>query len=276
MARSPTKNNSPAAAASVPTKAAAGNPTQDKFRKAFNQVHNKTFASSPRKPATVDVDCETLDPLGTGLVTFSKHARDKHACVCPLLTKLSENMQQVCDTLRIFMQAALFCNETPDGKLKKSPNIDVIGLIITFDHQQDHIKEANTHANLLKVVEALVVCANKLARRPFNGEASETFNCPNEFRVGTDCTRTPPRRRHLGQVVSPADSATCMERIFEGMSFHEIVNDHDIMTAMCGSVEEANKLASTARSEFTPRVGNEDDPNDNDGDEDLPTFVAKP
>jgi len=67
-----------------------------------------------------------------------------------------------------------------------------------------------------------------------------------------------------------------MERIFEGMSFHEIANDHDIMTAMCGSMEEANKLVSIARPEFTPRVGNEDDPNDDDGDEDLPTFVAKP
>ena len=113
------------------------------------------------------------------------------------MTSLSNNAEQVYQTFRVFMQAGLFCKEAPDRKLEKNPSttIDVIGLVVTFDQQQDHITETNIGTNLLKVVQALVNFANNLARRPYNGEASETFTYPNEFRVGTDYTHplaTPP------------------------------------------------------------------------------------
>jgi hypothetical protein len=280
MARSPNKTNN-AATTHSPIKATAGNPTQDKFSKAFNQVHNKTFASSPTKEkvTNIDVDYEVLTPLGACLITFSQHGKSKHPYVYPLLMTLTENAQRIYQSLRVYMQAVLYCGEVADRKLKKSPGstIDVIGLIINFDQQQDNFNETNIGANLLKVVQALVKYANNLARRPFNGEASETFTYRNEFRVGTNYTRTLQSRRHLGQVISPEDSVIYMERIFEGTTFHEIVNDHDIMTCMYGSMEEGNALITIARPGFIPHQdGKEDHPADDNHDKDLPTFVAEP
>ena len=195
------------------------------------------------------------------------------------MTSLTNDAEQVYQTFRVFMQAALFCQEAPDRKLKKNPSttIDVIGLVVTFDQQQDHITETNIGANLLKVAQALVNFANNLARRPYNGEASETFTYPNEFRVGTDYTRPLPRRRHLGQVISPQDSLFYMEQIFQGMTFDEIVNDPDIMTTMYGSIKEGNALVSIARPGFLPHEnGDEDHPADDNHDSNLVAFVAEP
>ena len=283
MARSPNQiKNTKTATATSPAKAAAGKPTQDKFGKAFSQgIRNKTSASSPtnRKVTNIQVDYEILIPFGTCLVTFSQHGRSKHAYVYPLLTSLTDDAERVYQTFRIFMQAVLFCNDAPDRKLKKnsSTTIDVIGLVVTFDQQQDHITETNIGANLLKVVRALVNFANNLARRPFNGEASETFTYTNEFHVGTDYTRPLPRRRHLGQVISPQDSVFYMERIFEaGTTFDEIVNDADIMATMYGSIKEGNALVSIARPGFLPQENrNKDHPADNHAT-DLVAFVAEP
>jgi hypothetical protein len=283
MGRSPNQTkNAKTATATSPAKAAAGKPTQDKFGKAFSQgVRNKTSASSPtnRKVTNIEVDYEILIPFGTCLVTFSQHGKSKHAYVYPLLASLTDDAERVYQTFRVFMQAVLFCNDAPDRKLKKNPSttINVIGLVVTFDQQQDNITESNIGANLLKVVRALVNFANSLARRPFNGEASETFTYANEFRVGTDYTRSLPRRRHLGQVISPQDSVFYMERIFEGMTFEEIVNDPDIITAMYGSIKDGNALVSIARPGFLPQEnGNEDHPTDDNHDTDLAAFVAEP
>jgi hypothetical protein len=249
MTRSTNKINN-AAAADSPTKAAAGKPTHDKFKKAFNQVHNKTFPSSPSKGRvkSIEVDYEVLTPLGTGLITFSQHGQNKHPYVYPLLVSLTDNAKRIYKTLRVFMQAVLFCPETTDRKLKRSSNntIGVVGLVINFDHQQDHVDEANIGANLLKVVHAFVMYANNLARRPFNREASETFQFANKFREGTNYTRTNPRRRHLGQVISPEDSVAYMERIFEDMTFDQLVCDRDIIEGMYGSVDEGNALVAIA------------------------------
>ena len=193
---------------------------------------------------------------------------------------LAEDPELVYKTLRVYMQAALFSGETIDRKLKISPDstMDVLGLVITFDQQEDHITETNVSANLLKVVETVAKYANTLARRPFNGEAKQTFTYKNEFIVGTDYTRTKPRRRHLGQVISPEDSVVYMERIFESMTFHQIVNDPDIIECMYGSVKEGNALVTIVRPEFTPsQDGDDDDPqHDKKEDKQLPTFVAEP
>jgi hypothetical protein len=282
MARSPNQiNNTKAATATSPAKAAAGKPTQDKFGKAFSQgIRNKTSASSPtnRKVTNIEVDYEMLIPFGTCLVTFSQHGKSKHAYVYPLLTSLANDAERVYQTLRVFMQAVLFSKDAPDGKLKKNPSttIDVVGLVITFDQEQDHITETNIGANLLKIVRTLVTFANSLARRPFNGEASETFTYTNEFHVGTDYTRPLlPRRRHLGQVISPQDSVFYMEQIFESMTFDEIVNDPDIMATMYGSIKEGHTLVTIARPGFLPN-GNEDHPADDNHDTDLAAFVAEP
>jgi hypothetical protein len=265
-----------AAASGSPTKAAAGNPTQGKFGKAFSQVRNKTVVSSPTKGkvTNIDVDYEILTPLGACLITFTQHGKSKHAYVYPLLMHLTLNTERVYQTLRVFMQATLFSKDTPDRTLKKSPTstINVVGLVITFDQQQDHVSETNVGANLLKVVQALVKYANNIAHRPFNGEASETFNYKMEFRVGTDYTRTLPHRRHLGQVISPEDSVIYMERIFEGMSFRDIITDPEIMAAMYGNMEEANALVTIARPGSIP----DEDGNEHNHDENLPTFIAEP
>jgi hypothetical protein len=280
MARSPNKTKKEAPVSSPPN-AKAGNPTQDKFGKAFNQVGKKTFEKSSvvkGKVTNIDVDYEVLAPLGTCLITFSQRGKTKHAYVYPLLTSLTNNAERVYQTLRVFMQAALFCADTPDRKLKKSEGstIDIMGLVINFDHEQDHVKESNISANLLKVVEALVKYANTLAHRAWNGEARETFTYRNEFRVGNDFTRTKPLRRHLGQVISPEDSVTYMERMFESMTFHAIVNDQEIMAGMYGSLAEANALVRIARPEFTLHGdGNGSNPDEEKQEEDLPTFVAQ-
>ena len=176
------------------------------------------------------------------------------------------------------MQVVLFCGEAANRKLKKSPGstIDVVGLVVNFHQQQDNCNETNIGANLHKVVQASVKYANNIARCPFNRESSETFTYRNEFHVGTDYTHTLPRRPHLGQVISPKDSVIYMEQIFEGTSFHEIVNDHDIMACMYGSMEEGNALVTIARPGFIPHQdGNKDHPSDNNHDEDIPTFVPQ-
>jgi hypothetical protein len=192
---------------------------------------------------------------------------------------LADNDEHVYRTLRVYMQAALFSADTPDRKLKISPSttIDVVGLVVTFDQQEDHITEANIRPNLLKVVEQLVKYANNLARKPWNGEASQTFTFRNEFRVGTDYTRPLPQRRHLGQAISPEDSVIYMERIFQDMTFHEIVNDPEIMAKMYGSREKGNALVTIARPGFLPdQDGNEEHPDHDNHDEHLPAFVAEP
>jgi hypothetical protein len=192
---------------------------------------------------------------------------------------LTEDTQRVYQTLRIFMQAILFCAETPDRKMKKSMDstLNVTGLVITFDQQLDHIDETNIGANLLKIVQALVKHANNLARRPFNGEASQTFTYKNEFRQGTDFTRTKPHRRYLGQAIAPEDSITYMQRIFKTVTFDEIVSNSDIIEGMYGSMEEGNALVTIARPGFVPQeTGNEDRPGEENHHEDLPTFVAEP
>jgi hypothetical protein len=286
MARSPNQTNNSkktGATATSPAKAApAKAPTQDKFGKAFSQgIRNKTSASSPAKTkvTNIEVDYEILVLFGTCLLTFSQHGKSKHAYIYPLLISLGEDAGRVYDTFQVFMQAVLFCNDTPDRKLKKNPSpstIDVVGLVVMFDQEQDHITEANIGANLLKVVRALVTFANNLARRPSNGEASQTFTYANEFHVGTDYTRPLPRRRHLGQVISPQDSVFYMERIFEGMTFDEIANDPDIMATMYGSVQEGNALVTIARPGFLPQEnGNEDHPADDDHHTNPVPFVAE-
>jgi hypothetical protein len=170
--------------------------------------------------------------------------------------------------------------QRPRPQAEKSPGstIDVVGLVVNFDQQHDHINEANIKPNLLKVLQALVRHANNLARRPSNGEASETFTYSNEFQQGTDYTRALPRRRHLGQVISPEDSVTYMERIFDGaMTFDEMVSDHDIMAGMYGTVEAGNALIAIARPTFVRREDVNHDDSSNDGpDDELPTFVAEP
>jgi hypothetical protein len=273
MARSPNSKANKAAAASSPTKATTG------FGKAFSQIHNKTFASSPVKGGrvnTVDVDYEVLSPLGACLVTFSQHGKHNHAYVYPLLTALGQDPLKAYETLRIFVQATLFNNDTPDRKLKKNETHDVVGLVITFDQQEDNFSEANIDANLLKVVKTLVQYANNLARRPYNGEASDTFQFKNDFCVGTDYTRKPQeRRRYLGLVISPTDSVSYMERIFDGRTFSDIVHDAEIMKCMYGTMEEGNALVAIARPGFVPREdGNEDRPNNDEPDGDLPKFLA--
>jgi hypothetical protein len=70
--------------------------------------------------------------------------------------------------------------------------------------------------------------------------------------MGTGYTRPLPRHRHLGQVISPQDSVFYMERIFEGMTFDEIVSNPDIMATMYGSIKEGNTLVSIARPGFLP------------------------
>ena len=285
MARSSDKTKH-AGAASSPAKATAGNPANDKFSKAFHQVRNKTFPSSPTKEKInkIAVDYEVLTPLGACLVTFSQHGKSKHAYVYPLLCALAKNAERVYEAFRIFLQAVIFCEETPDHKLKKDANstINIVGLVLTFDQQEDKINESNIGPNLLKVVKGLVIYANNLALRPFNGETTETFNYRNAFHLGTCYTRsTLALRRHLGQAISPEDSVVYMEKIFPLLTFHEIVQDHDIMTAMYGTMEKGNALVAIARPGFIPNEDtNEDHPNnadhDHDHDHDLPVFVAEP
>jgi hypothetical protein len=68
-----------------------------------------------------------------------------------------------------------------------------------------------------------------------------------------------------------------MERLFEGMTFDEIVNGPDIMATMYGTLKEGNTLVSVARPGFLPHENeNEDHPADNNRDTDLIAFVAKP
>ena len=127
------------------------------------------------------------------------------------------------------------------------------------------------------MVQALVKYAINLARCPFNGEASETFTYRNEFRVGTNYTCTLQSRHHLGQAISPEDSVIYMEQIFEGTTFHEIINNRDIVTCMHGSMEEGNAVVTIARPGFIPNQdANKDHPVDDNHDKDLLTFVAKP
>jgi hypothetical protein len=225
MRRSPNQiNKSKTATGPSPAKPGAGKLTQDKFGKAFSQeIRHKTSASSPtnRKVTNIEVDYEILIPFGTCLFTFSQQGRNKHAYVYPLLTSMTNDPDRVYQVFWVFMQAVLFCKDAPDYyKLKKNPSttLNVIGLVVTFDQEQDHITETNIEANLLKVVSALVGYANNLAKRPFNGEASQTFTYTNEFRARTSYTRPLPQRRHLGQVISPQDSVFYMERIFESMT----------------------------------------------------------
>ena len=99
----------------------------------------------------------------------------------------------------------------------------------------------------------------------------------NAFQEGTDYTRALPHRRYLGQVISPEDSVTYMERIFNDASFDEIVADHDIITGMYGTMEEGRALMEVARPGEMPQPdGAEDHPGDDNHDEDLPHFVAEP
>jgi hypothetical protein len=272
---SPSKATNTKAVSSPPVKASAGSkPSQDKFGKAFLHLIRKTKEESPTKPrvTNVDVDYEVLFPLGTCLITFSQHGRsNNHPYVYPLLINLADDAQRAYQTLRIFMEATLFCQETQDRKLMRGPNstIEVKGLIVTFDHEEDRITESNIGANLLKVVNALVLLANTLARRPWNNNAKETYQYRNDFRVGTDYTRTQPQRRHLGETICPDDSVWYMERLFKPMPFEEIVNDQDIMAGMYQTIKEGNALVAIARPEFMPH-GNG---NQTDG---LPTFLAAP
>jgi hypothetical protein len=209
-----------------------------------------------------------------------EHGQNKHPYVYPLLVSLTDNAEKVYQTLRVFMQAVLFCPETTDHKLKRSSNntIGVVGLVVNFDHQKDHVDEANIGANLLKVVHTFIKYANNLARRPFNGEASETFQFPNEFREGTNYTRANPHRRHLGQVISPKDSVAYMECIFEGMTFDQLVCDRDIIEGMYGSVNEGNALVAIARPNFVPLSDTNDGHRDKDNlhEDEIPPFVADP
>jgi hypothetical protein len=271
----------PTAAATSPVKAAAGNPTEaNKFQNAFNHIGNKTLASSPPqgKVRSVEVDYEILNPLGTCLITFSQHGKIRHAYVYPLLMTLNEDPQQAYKVFRIFMPAILCSAETPDRKMLRTPTstLNVTGLVIIFDQQQDHVAEANIRANILKIVQTLVNYANNLARRPFNHDTSQTFTYPNEFREGTDFTRAGPHRRHVGQAIAPQDSVTHMERIFETMDFDEIATDPEIMEGVYGSVAEGNAIVTIARPGFVPQeLGNKHDPDEHNPAPDLPSFVAE-
>ena len=284
MARSPTtsKSTNSTTAAGSPAKAAASNPAQDKFGKAFKEVGKKTFEQSPgskKKPTIIDVDYEASTPLGTGLITFSQRGKNKQAYVYPLLVKLGGDPDDAYRTLRIYMQASLFSHGTPDRKLKISAEstINVYGLVVTFDQQNDHINEANVGKNLRKMVELLVKSANTIAHRQFNGQAKETFNYKNEFHVGNNFTRTGVNRRHLGTLISPEDSVTCIERIFPDLSLQEIVDDRDIMEGMHGNVDEGNAMVAIERPDVRPHNGqNEEEPRDDNHEEQLPSFVADP
>lgn len=281
MGRPSTNKTNNAADTNSVTKAAASSTKNNKFGNAFNQVRLKTFASSPikEKIAKIDVDYEILIPFGACFITFSQHGQSKQAYIYPLLMMLTNDKDRVYETLRVYMQAVLFCKDTDDRKLKKvgSSTIDVVGLVITFDQQQDHITETNIGANLLKIVQSVVTYANNLARRPYNGEAAETFTYKNEFRVGNNYTRPLPNQRHLGHVISPEDSVTYMEKILHPMTFNAIVNDEEIMTSMYGTIEEGKALVTIARPGFIPREdGNGDQPDHGNDDKDIPLFVAEP
>jgi hypothetical protein len=271
-------------AASPPAKvASAGSnkPTQqDKFSKAFHLI-GKTKEKSPTKQrvANIDVDYEVLSPLGNCLITFSQPGRtNNYAYVYPLLMNLDEDAERAYETLRVFMEATLFCQETRDRKLMKTPDstLQVKGLVITFDNDADRVTEINIGANLLKVVEAMVQYANTLARRPWNLNAKETFQYRNDFRVGTDYTRTEPQRRHLGEAICPDDSVWYMERLFKPMPLEDIVNDQDIMAGMYRTVEKGNEMVTIARPELAPEENGNDNGNNNNHNNDLPTFVAAP
>ena len=282
MARSPTKsNNNTASATGPPTKAAAGNPTQTKFGNAFHQVHNKAFPSSPNqtKVRTIDIDYEILNPLGTCLITFSQHGRNAHPYVYPVLMTLTRDTQLAYKTLRIFMQAVLFSKDTEDRKLKQTndPTKNVYGLVINFDQQQDHINQTNIKANLLKIVKTLLVYANNIARKPYNNEPTETFTYKNEFQKGNDFTRKNPAPRFLGQLISPQDSVSYMERIFDNMTFEEIVKDHDIIAGLYGNIKEGHALIAIDRPRSIHQEdGDNDHTSNDDNEEDFPAFVAEP
>jgi hypothetical protein len=292
MARPPkTDKNTKAASAttgtpeSSPAKAAI--PTYNKFNTAFNNMPKKTLASTPVKGGAgsrithVDINYEATTPLGTGILTFTHHARSTHAYIYPLLSNLFDDPDRSYNTFRIVAQAVLYSPETPDRKLKKPgiSDMNIMGLVVTFDTKQDQINETNVVANLLKVVRALVVYANRLANRPNDGDTSHTFTYANDFQEGQNYTRAGKSpQRPLGLVISPEDSVNYMEQIFKPVLLFEIARDKEIMTCMYGSVEHGNAIVAIAKPSLAqldddgnqPHTGNDDDNDDGI----LPPFVA--
>jgi hypothetical protein len=69
-----------------------------------------------------------------------------------------------------------------------------------------------------------------------------------------------------------------MERIFEDMTFDQLVCDRDIIEGMYGSVDEGNALVTIARPSFVPLADRNDSHPDKDNHhkDEIPPFVADP
>ena len=68
-----------------------------------------------------------------------------------------------------------------------------------------------------------------------------------------------------------------MQKIFKDLSFHEIVQDEDIMIGMYGTVEQANAFVAIARPGYTSHDNGNELFSDNDNhDSNFNSFVAEP